>query len=349
MKRQLVALVGANISGSPITLSGAIDWQKIYTLATQQGVLAIVLDAISLLPAEQQPPKELKMRWIASTMAIERRYNHQRGVASIVADKFAEQGIKLYVLKGFAMSGYYPKPEHRECGDLDCFLGAEYERGNQVAEEFGAKVTRDYYKHSHIHYQKLLIENHQFCVGIRGSRKLKAFERHLESIISKGATYIADTKLIKPSADFNALFLTAHAMTHFLVEGIKLRHLCDWALLLAHEQDSIDWAEFYRWTDRMGYTLFANTMTAMAIEYLGVEVTNPNIQCDSRYKERILEDMFCTGNIFNRGLSTWCVRMLSIRNRVGSMWRFHKIYHKSLLGHLFRQVWGFLFERRPKL
>lgn len=349
MKRELIALIGAGISGKPIALNEAVDWQEIYTLASQQGVLAVALDAVALLAQESQPPKELKMRWIASTMAIERRYNHQRSVAATIAERFAERGIRLYVLKGLALSGYYPRPEHRECGDLDCFLGCDYERGNLYAEELGAKVTRDYYKHSHIHYNKLLIENHQFCVGIRGSRRLKAFERHLESVISHGAEYIGKTKLIKPSADFNALFLTAHAMTHFLVEGVKLRHLCDWALLLKHEQDNIDWQEFYRWSDRLGYRLFADTMTAMAVDALGVEITNPNIRIDRRYSERILEDMFKSNNIFNKGYSPWRVRLMTIVGRATSMWRFHRIYRKSLLGHLLRQVYGFIFEPKPRL
>lgn len=349
MKKQLVALVRASISGSPITLSGAIDWQAIYTLAAEQGVLAMTLDAVALLPQKEQPPKDLKMKWIASTMAIERRYNHQRSVATTLAERFAQQGITLHVLKGLALAGYYPRPEHRECGDLDCFLGADYEQGNQVAEEMGAKVTRDYYKHSHIHLQKLLIENHQFCVGIRGSRKLKEFERHLESIISKGAISIEDTKLIKPSADFNALFLTAHAMTHFLVEGIKLRHLCDWALLLKHEQHNINWDEFYYWSDKLGYTLFANSMTQLATTYLGIEITNPDIRSESRYTERIMKDIFHANNLFNRGYSMWRVRILSIINRFSSLWRFHKIYRKSLSVYLLRQVWGFIVEREPKL
>lgn len=349
MQTKLLSLVRAGINGEDVTLSGAVDWQEIYILAAQQGVLAIVLDAISLLPVEQHPPKELKMRWIASVMAIERRYNHQRSVAKTLADRFAERDIRLYVLKGFALADYYPRPEHRECGDLDCFLGEDYERGNLYAEELGAKVVRDYYKHSHIHYQKLLIENHQFCVGIRGSRVLKAFERHLESVISQGAESIDGTQLLKPSPDFNALFLTAHAMTHFLVEGIKLRHLCDWALFLKHEQHNIDWSEFYRWTDKLGYTLFANTMTAMAVEALGVEITNPNIHLDRAYAKRIMDDMFSSNNIFNKGYSPWRVRLMTIVGRITSMWRFHRIYRRSLWGHLLRQAYGFIFEPRPRL
>lgn len=349
MEKQLVALVRASISGSPITLSGAIDWQKIYTLAAEQGVLAMVFDAVALLPLEQQPPKALKMQWIASVANIERRYNHHKSVATELADHLHKENIKTYVLKGFAIAGYYPRPEHRECGDLDCFLGADYERGNQVAEQMGAKVVRDYYKHSHITYRKLMVENHQFCVGIRGSRGLKEFERHLESIISEDAAYIEDTKLIKPSAYFNALFLTSHAMTHFLVEGIKLRHICDWALLLKGEQSNIDWDSFYLWTDRLGYTRFANTLTDIAVNQLGIEITDARICSDGRYSTPLMEDMFKANAIFNKGLSPWRVRLSTIVSRVGSMWKFHKVYRRSVLGHILRQVCGYLFERNPKL
>ena len=349
MKQKLLALVEAAINCKKPALSGTIDWQEIYALAAQQGVLALVFDAVATLPVEQQPSKALKMQWIASVANIERRYNHHKSAATELAEHFHKNDIKTYVLKGFAIAEYYPRPEHRECGDLDCFLGEGYERGNCVAEALGAKVMRDYYKHSHITYRKLMVENHQFCVGIRGSSGLKEFERHLESIISRDAAYIEDTKLIKPSADFNALFLTSHAMTHFLVEGIKLRHICDWALLLKHEQNNIEWDSFYRWTDRLGYTRFANILTDIAVNQLGVEITNPYIRRDGEYSAPLMKDMFEANAIFNKGLSAWRVRLSTVVSRVGSMWKFHKVYRRSVLGHICRQAWGYLFERKPKL
>ena len=319
-------------------------------MAAQQGVLALVFDAVSTLPLEQQPPRALKMKWIASIANIEGRYNYQKKTAMELAEQFHQNNITIYVLKGFAIAGYYPKPEHRECGDLDCFLGGDYERGNYVAEAIGAKVTREYYKHSIIVYRKLMVENHQFCIAIRGSRALKEFERHLEKTISKGATMIDGSHLIKPSADFNALFITMHALTHFLVEGIKLRHILDWALLLKAEQDNINWKEFYHWADKMHMTRFADALTAISVEHLGLHVTNPAIHTTSPYAERILDDtIYHSKGLFNKGYSAWKSRFLQIKNKFSFTWKYHKIYQKSLLIELMKSSLAFIFEKTPKL
>lgn len=350
MKNEIISLVKAAVTGEVATLDGVPDWRKIYTIAAHQGVLALVFDAVATLPLEQQPPKSLKMQWIASIANIEQRYNYQKSVAKDLAEQFYKNGITTYVLKGFAIANYYPKPEHRECGDLDCFLGGEYERGNCLAESIGAKVTREYYKHSIIVYRKLMVENHQFCIGVRGSRDLKEFERHLESTISKGATQIEGSHLIKPSADFNALFITMHAMTHFLVEGIKVRHILDWAMLLKAEQDNINWEEFYKWADRMHMTRFADALTAISVEYFGLKVTNPAIHTTSPYSERILRDTIENSEgIHNKGYSAWKSRFMQIRNRLSYTWKYHKIYQKSILIELLKSIFAFLFERHPKL
>ena len=350
MRNVFFSLVKAAINDQKVTLNSVPNWQKIYTISAQQGVLALVFDAVATLPVEQQPPKALKMQWIASIANIERRYNYQKDVAINLAEQFHKNSINTYVLKGFAIANYYPKPEHRECGDLDCFLGADYEKGNCIAEALGAKVTREYYKHSIIYYNKLMVENHQFCIAIRGSRTLKAFERHLETIISQGATMIDGSHLIKPSADFNALFIITHALTHFLVEGIKLRHILDWALLLRAEQENIDWGEFYKWADRMHLTRFADAMTAIAVEHFGLQITNADIHTSSPYAERILRDTIDNSEgIHNKGYSAWKSRFMQIRNRLSFAWTYHKIYQKSLLWELSKSVFAFLFERHPKL
>lgn len=350
MKSEFISLIKAAIHGESTTISDTLDWNQIYAMAAQQGVLALVFDAVATLPLEQQPPRALKMKWIASIANIEGRYNYQKKTAMELAEQFHQNNITTYVLKGFAIAGYYPKPEHRECGDLDCFLGGDYERGNCVAEAIGAKVTREYYKHSIIVYRKLMVENHQFCIAIRGSRALKEFERHLEKTISKGATNIDGSHLIKPSADFNALFITTHAMTHFLVEGIKLRHILDWALLLKAEQENINWEEFYQWADKMHLTRFADAMTAICVEHFGLQVTNPAIHTSSPYAERILRDTIQNSEgIHNKGYSAWKSRFMQIRNRLSFAWKYHKIYQKSLIVELTKSVLAFLFERHPKL
>lgn len=336
--------------------------QLLYRLSTQNGILAFAFHALTTNYDLRQISRKLRLQWALNAENVEKRYINQRQRAIEFSDRLKEHGIGLNVLKGFAISRYYPTPEYRECGDLDCFLTFEtessnsksksaYEAGNCIAEELGANVERDYYKHSTIKFKGLIIENHAFCTAIRGSRKRKAFERHLQNLIATNpSTHIDNSNLIQPSSDFNALFLTAHSFEHFLTEGIKLRHILDWALLLKAEQNNIDWKEFYKWTDKMSMTIFADAVTAISVNYLGLEVTNPEIHTTSPYAELILKDtLYYSDSIHNKGYSAWKERWHLVKSRFSNTWKYHKIYRKSITVELLKRVVGFIFERDPKL
>ena len=354
-----VALFGESIDSKPFASLSEGEWNGFYRMAVQQGVLAIVYDAVRQLPAECQPPRGIKLQWALGVEAIENRFKMQHKASALLADLWAEGGFKTIVMKGLAIGTYYPIPAHRECGDLDCFLttGAMpicsdgYERGNQLCEQIGAKVERDYYKNSHIKYRGLMVENHCFFLPVRGRRSMKVLERHLREITLRGKTdFVPDTKLIVPSADFNALFLAMHALNHFLAEGIKLRHILDWALLLKAEQDNINWEEFYQWADKMHLTRFADAMTAISVEHFGLHITNPAIHTTSLYAERILRDTIENSDgLFNKGYSSWKTRVMQIRNKLSFAWRYHKIYQRSVLLELARSIFAFFFEKKPKL
>ena len=221
----LFALLRAGVrSGDTPDIGGSTDdrWRELYTAASSQGVSALVWDGIRRLPPESQPSRELRLRWAYNVERIERRYGQQRRRAAELAAAYAEAGIRTVVLKGLAVSRLYPVPEHRPCGDLDCFLCGDYERGNRVAEQFVAEVKRDFYKHSHIVFRGLTVENHRFCTAVRGSRRAKRFERHLQRLLAEGPlSCIPETALLVPPPDFNALFLAKHALSHFLTEGIS--------------------------------------------------------------------------------------------------------------------------------
>lgn len=351
------ALFGGEVDAEVYQNLSAEEWRQLFRLSAQQGVVAIVYDVVAQLPKESQPPRSTNIQWALSVEAIENRHELQRKTSALLANLWAEQGIQTIVMKGLAIGTYFPKPEHRECGDLDCFLTIDgtssdgYEVANQVCEQIGAKVSRDYYKDSTIKYRGLLVENHRFYLPVRGGRKVKELERHLEKIALRGKTsYVPDTKLIVPSADFNALFLTMHGLNHFLSEGIKLRHILDWALLLKSEQHNINWKEFYYWADKMHMARFADALTAIAVEYFGLEITNPEIHTTSPYADRVLDDtLFKSEGLFNKGYSAWKSRFVQVRNKFSYTWKYHKIYQKSVIVELIRSVLAFLFEKNPKL
>ncbi len=334
----------------------SIDWEEIYQLGVRQGVAPVQFDGLQRLFEEGvssrvcMPAPALKLKWFGHARQVEGHCSLQFQKAAALADIYAAHGIRTVVLKGIAAGTNYPVPNHRPCGDLDCFLMGDYERGNVIAQESGAAVERDFYKHSHISFKGLAVENHQFCTAIRGSKRAKAFERLLQSLLKEeGTTNIGDTNLENPSAMFNALFLTHHAYRHFLSEGIVLRHLCDWAMLLHRQGDKLDWPLFQEHCNTYGLERFAASMTRLAEKMLHVKVpTMYQIEKNDKLDDYLLHEMLFGENSTAVG-SGWERRWKMIKDISGHRKRHEMFSDTSFLQELLQLAYGFCFDRTPRL
>lgn len=56
-----------------------------------------------------------------------------------MAAVFAENGIRLLLLKGLGLSRNYPVPAHRECGDIDIYLFGASDEGDRLLLQMGAQ------------------------------------------------------------------------------------------------------------------------------------------------------------------------------------------------------------------
>lgn len=331
------------------------DWEELYNVVKRQGITAVTFEKIKALSKEFAPSKELVLRWMAHTLLIEKQTKEIYLRCVKFAEAMHEYGLHTLVLKGAAISQYYPNPWHREYGDLDCYLYKNdkgkikwsgcYEEGNCIAEQSGCKVMRGHYKHSHIQFEGLEVENHQFALPIKDGIDTKALEQKLRQLVedSDTLTVINDSCLYCPPADFNALFLTAHSMNHFLYESINLRHIMDWALFLKAEQERVDWECFWSWCERMHYTRFAQCMNYICKTHLGVQIHAFTVNEDEHIKYlsmRILKDIFDGENIYNKGYSTLRLRYELAVSFLKSMWKYRLIYQKNALWLLLNKTIG---------
>lgn len=351
----LCSLLAASISNTDCKLPPLTenDWIALYKIASRQGVLAIVYDAVKRLPVNALPSRSLRLQWALNVDKIERHYEMQFMRSKELAEIFARYNIKTVVLKGLGLGAYYPFPQHRECGDFDCYLCGEYNKGNKIAEQYcGAKVENCGYKHSHIEYKGLVVENHKFCIGIRGRKELSDMERYLENILSSTDNYkcIPNTALLLPPADFNAMFLSQHASYHFLIEGISLRHVCDWALFLKHEQNSVDWHLFYNLCEKYNLKRFVDVMTAISVEKLGVLIQNPLIHVYSPWVDKVFDNiMHGQPRVYSGVLGIWSSRWLILKNMIQYRWKYSKIYNKNFMCEILYSIYAFLFKNKFEL
>ena len=357
LKLICIALNGINNHIS----SSNLNWKVVLQLSQKQGVRGLAYEALELLKKENAdctcfPDRTTLMQWYAQTLFVEKKIAQHVDLAKDVVELWKRNGIKTIVFKGLAHSRYYPKPEHREFGDFDCYLidadgNSAYRQGNEIAKKSGYVVDDSWYKHSHIVYEKLTIENHHFFTSARRGGTDKALHQYMVETIGDGSQLerLDGTDIYVLPLMTEGLFMLYHSLTHFLVEGINLRHFVDWACWIKANQDKLEWSKFYPLCKRFRLDGFADVLNTIAVKYLGVELHDKSIFANSEFAERTIDSaLFDDSSIYNRGKGQWYERLHVIGNAFRYSWKFRDVAHYSMIGYVWQFVYGFLSKREEE-
>lgn len=355
----LLNLLRASILGdSNYVVPESLNWPLLIEEASRQNVSVFASDGLQKLfdagvykVLGDKEEKRAKAQWFAKTMKYEQRYADQLAAAKKMGKWFADEGIQTVVLKGFTISKCYPIPSHRYSADLDCFLikGGEhldaYEVGNQVAEKHNVEVSRDYYKNSSFNISGLHVENHKYCTPFRGNNALRRLERLLQEMILRGPlTEFEGTGLMMPPVLASALFLTEHAYSHFLHEGLNLRHLLDWALFHRRHLCDMDWTEFEQYVDEFGFRRFYD-----AFSHVGEYVLGEQEYFSLTVPERRMMDSVWAGLDLHEDVKSFVGKLKLAGNTLRAGWKYREFAPISMAKALAIQVKGVLFEKNPVL
>lgn len=338
----------SNVDWSLFNLFTPRDWELFYVLSQKQGVVAIVFDKIKEIPKEFAPPKTITMRWISHALSIEEQMKKKERIATEFAEELSKRDIQTIVLKGLAYASYYPNPYHRESGDLDCYLMGKKDEGDKITIEIGGKMEEAGYKHSHLYYKGLTIENHNFLTSFDNTKLGIRTEQLLQEQIIEGYRPIGGTKLQNPSADFNAIFLIKHAQRHFIKDGICVRHLLDWAFFLKSESQNVNWEKVIPIMNECRILEFAKVMTRLCIEQLGMKIDIDELSSPMKISDAVLADILGgQPDLFHENFMQKISRII---RRFYRMWKFRSLADENYI----RLVWNtFAFssylKRTPNL
>ena len=329
-----------------------VEWEQLKALADEQGLLAIVIDGIERVPDNERPPKVLLLNWIGEVLQYENKSAIQQKAAYELARLFHTNYIRTYVLKGEVVSECYPKPVHRICSDLDCFLVPEksdfdaWSLGNDLIRAKGFEVETVFYKNSTFFLPGLMVENHQFLTPFRGNKKLEALERVLQALIheDKNNNKFHDTWLYRPPVMATALFLIEHAYSHFLHEGLTWRHILDWRMFADKHKSSICWSTLDVLIDEYGFRRFYDSYNRLGQYLIGITSFE-----ELNKKDRImLEDVWAPLDLHD-SVRGWKGKLALAGNTWRARWKYRYFTEISWVTALWIQVKGFLFEKNPKL
>lgn len=324
-----------------------IDWNNIAELSVEQGITAILLDAIERMPIAMRPPKVVLLQMIGRATIVERMYEQHRERVTSLAAFYAQHDIPMLLLKGYGCSLCYPLPEHRPTGDIDIFLfGRQEEADTLVERELGIKVHHEYHKHSTFNYHGVEVENHAKFIDDVSHKSNIRFEQTLMSLLCEDECIESPiNNVLLPPPTFNALFLLRHTGEHFASNEITLRHVLDVGTFFGKYHSLIEWETVMTIYHRERMTDFFNGIATICVEYLGMDATCfASIDgCFAYRRDIVLADRILT-DIFDEKdrlpMSTIGIDTIGKKLHYGiaksirwwhNRWKYRLVYNESLV------------------
>lgn len=276
LRKQFLELLQSGLWSRPANVclfEGTVQWEALWEMARAQALLGIVFDGLDMLPPRYRPPKALYLRWCAAVAQVEQANETLDQRAVEVIGHYRQGGLAPLLLKGQGIARCYLRPEHRQCGDIDVYLGGRHRcsRANQILGRQGAVlVSEESDHHTSFDYRGVMIENHLFISKLCApwaNRRFQHFTHH-ESRRRLRMVDIDGVAVQLPSPTFDALYIFVHAFRHLLLGGVGFRQLCDWCRLLHTERPHINYVRLRHELSRLGLLRAALVFRDLAITYL---------------------------------------------------------------------------------
>ena len=221
-----------------------MDWQELYSFASNQALLGLCFEGIERLGEEypeelKQNPigRELLMTWMGKAQQIRRQNMKVNAVAGKLFAMLRVDGMRCCVLKGQGNALMYPNPYSRTPGDIDVWIDATRERIMEYAQKKFELEDDIRLQHLETSLDGVPVELHFFPCSMNNpiyhARLQKWFRRNADLQCSNvvglpdGAGDIAI-----PTTAFNVVYQLTHLYHHFFDEGIGMRQIIDYFLVV---------------------------------------------------------------------------------------------------------------------
>lgn len=347
---QLVRLGIGNgkVPNSRQYVSDSIDWVCLKVLADEQGLSAIVIDGIEKLSEEKRPPKLQLLGWIGEVLtSYERRYYLYEDAISSLAGFYNQLGFRMMVLKGYACSLDWPKPQHRPCGDIDIWQFGQQKRADESLKAKGIKVDSSHHHHTVFEWKGFTVENHYDFVNVHHSKSNAMIENEFKAL-GKDDSYSVELNgetVYLPSLNLHAFFLLRHAMTEFAAGGINLRQLLDWAFFVEKHGKEVDWEWLEKRLEEYGMKRLYDVFNAICVGDLGFDVEIfTNVQFDPTIKDKVLKEILAPAIPNEKPKNVFCRLAWKWHRWKANEWKRRLVYKESSLSTFWSGLWNHLLK-----
>lgn len=314
------------------------EWGSVVRLAKSQSVLGVVGQV--MLTGEDfvnRIPQELKVRIKQFVMMNVLTHELLNKTLVKVVSVLRDGAVEPVLLKGQGIARNYPRPELRQCGDIDLYVGLEnaekaHELLTPIADKIDAKELVSVDKHFHVTMPGgVEVEVHRYTQKQSASKSDEI--RQTASGMGTSSNLVAydfyGVPVNTPADDFNAFYIFDHLLHHFLTSGVGLRQFCDWMMFLHKRSGKLNQEYLHRLLVDMEMLEPWQVLGCVLVDKLGLpEAEFPFF--DRKYEkkaEKIMRRVFAEGN-FGKERSIY-------KNR-GTNYLLNKTW--SLLGYIEKAI-----------
>ena len=275
--------------GARICLShtpSADEWGELYAMAKKQSLVGICFAGVQRLATSigseteqrQEPPEMLYLTWMGMAAKIQQRNDVVNAQCVEVQQMIEKEGFRTFIMKGQGNSALYNDTLCllRQSGDIDIYLEGGLEKVNDfVQRTHPTNEINELEIHFHclpdteveIHYRPFIMRN-PFK-----NRKLQRFFAEAMRFDNKVNLPNGVGSINVPTIEFNLVHQLVHIYHHLFTEGIGMRQLLDYYMLLRSVEKGKEGIEKVKKViTNLGLDRFASALMWVLGKVLGLSI-----------------------------------------------------------------------------
>lgn len=220
------------------------EWQRLYAMANKQALIGICFHGVKQLPKEQlvNMPLQQKMQWLGMTASIQKRNEVMDLRCLQLQERLAELGFSGCFLKGQCVASIYPKAlsSLRQSGDIDVWVKGGFNSVKALAEKMNQHVKATEQHVDLTFFKDAEVEVHFIPTMLRNpfaNSRLQKWINEQEELLFLN---LNSEGMCVPTLEFNLVYMMIHTYRHLFAEGVGLRQVMDYYMLLCSEPISIE-------------------------------------------------------------------------------------------------------------
>lgn len=260
----LIAVLRAYLNNEKIALDDSIDYYKLFEIAKNNNLSAIVFSVIKQAENRNIVPSNAYSTMEESFFDAVFRYESQKQAIAHLDKTLSDAGIKHILFKGAEIKEYYPVPEVRAMGDIDVL----------IAQDDRDKVKDLLTSNG---YNAINTNGPVYDYDINGTR----IEMHTKIISGKVGNADAENGFIdainnakfdefcgKLEPNYHFAYLLTHIAHHFWFYGAGAKLILDLAVMQKHYD--IDTNAVIAKMDSIGLADFSKIIMTICHKWFGV-------------------------------------------------------------------------------